>query len=233
MSRTSISFVLPMFNEKAGIADTIDRVTSLAREIAPDYEIVIADDASTDKSVDIAEEIAARDPHVKVIRLKKNTKFGGALKAGIERARKDVILYTDSDLPVKSKDIRAALRLLNGADIVTGYSTARKDASTRRVIMSKVYNALVRTLFRSRIKDINSGFKIYKRAIFSKIELHSKSPFINVEIFMKARRHHFKTKQYPLVFKHRDRGKSYIARPAVVLATFTDMIKFRLGMYNR
>src|SRR3989338_8665417 len=152
--RYNISLVLLMYNESANIEEALNRLSNLAREMCADYEIVIVDDASTDGCGDIVDKLSSKDPRIKLIRLKTNTRFGGALREGLKNASKDIILYTDSDLPVKDEDIKKALELLDRADIITGYSLAIKDASLKRIIMSKAYNFLVELLFDLRIKDI-------------------------------------------------------------------------------
>lgn len=228
MTRYNISFVLPMFNEAENIEDTIRKVTALAGEICADYEIVVVDDASTDGSGDIVDKAGETDKHVKSLRLKKNTKFGGALKYGLKNAAKDIVVYTDSDLPAKLEDIKKALELLDGADIVTAYSLVIKDASLKRIIMSKVYNFLVRLLFGLKLRDINSGLKIYKREVVSPLELMSNSPFVDVEIFAEARKRGFKIKQYGLIFDLRTKGTSTISRLSVVARTFWDMLAYKV-----
>ncbi|MCQ9207129.1 MAG: glycosyltransferase family 2 protein [Omnitrophica bacterium] len=225
----SISFVIPMYNESGAIADTIERLTGAAKGLTDDYEIIVSNDASTDNSGAIVDEISRKDPHVKAEHLKKNTKFGGALKAGIYRARKDIIVYTDSDFPIRPEDIREALLLLQGCDMVTAYSKIKKGETFRRVIMSKVYNFLIQFLFRTNIKDINSGFKIFKRKVFKNMRLISESPFIDVEIFVRALKRNFTVKQYPIIFRNREHGKSYISRAPVILRTMTDMLRFKFS----
>ncbi len=227
MNLKSVSFVIPMYNEAGGIESTVKSIARMAEQLTEDYEIILADDASSDDSAAIADRIAAKDPRVKVEHLKVNTKFGGALKAGLKRAAKDVVVYTDSDLPITFHDVKGALSLLEGADIVTAYSRVRKGETLKRVIMSKVYNFLIQFLFKANIRDINSGFKIYKRKVFTDMDIISKSPFVDVEIFVRAIRKKFTIKQYPVIFKHREAGASYISRPAVILATIRDMLKFK------
>jgi glycosyltransferase involved in cell wall biosynthesis len=230
MTKYSVSYVLPMYNEAANIEDMLNRLSAIAKDICDDYEIVVADDASTDGCQDMAQALADTDPHIKCVRLEKNTKFGGALAAGLKAASKEVIVYTDSDLPVKEEDMKKALELLDGADIVTGYSLAIKDASLKRIVMSKVYNFLVGLLFGLKIRDINSGFKIYKRKAVEGLDLKSKSPFVDVEIFAEAAKRGFKVSQYGLVFELRTKGRSTISRPGIVARTFYDMIKYRIGL---
>lgn len=227
MAIKSVSFVFPMYNEAANISATVKRASLLARSMADDYEIVIADDASTDGSGDIVDAIAAKDPHVKSVRLSKNSKFGGALNAGLMAATKDVVVYTDSDFPAKEEDIKKAASMLEGADVVTAYSLVIKDSSLKRIIMSKTYNFLVKLFFGLRIRDINSGLKIYKRQVLKGMNLISRSPFIDVEIFAEAAKRGFKIGQYGLIFDRRTGGVSTISRPSVVARTFWDMLRYR------
>jgi glycosyltransferase involved in cell wall biosynthesis len=224
---SSVSFVFPMFNERENIEETVRRASKLAAEISGDYEIIIADDASTDGSGDAADALAAKDNRVMSVRLEKNTKFGGALKAGLQAASKDVVVYTDSDFPAKEEDIKKALALLESADVVTAYSIVIKDTSLKRIIMSKVYNFLVRALFGLNIKDINSGLKIYRRAVLQGMKLRSRSPFVDVEIFAEAAKRGFKIAQYGLIFELRTKGASTISRTSVVARTFWDMLAYR------
>ncbi|MDP8299167.1 MAG: glycosyltransferase family 2 protein [Candidatus Tantalella remota] len=225
----SISFVLPMFNESENIGATIAALTALAGELAfKDYEIVVVDDASTDNAVDIVERISAEDPRVKSFRLSENTKFGGAFSEGFRRATKDVIVYMDSDLPVSIEDIKASLPLIVEADIVTGYSSVKKGDTLKRKVISGIYNLMVQTLFGLHIKDINSGYKVVKRDIVKDAEFISRSPFVDVELFLHAKRKDARVRQYPLVFLQRTGGKSYIAGLPIIWATFTDMIKVRI-----
>jgi len=227
VKKYNISFVLPMFNEAENITETIRRVTDLARDICDDYEIVVADDASKDGSGDIVDSLALEDSHIKSIRLKKNTKFGGALKAGLENASKELVVYTDSDLPAKEEDIKKALELLSGADIVTAYSLVIKDASIKRIVMSRAYNFLVSLFFGLKIRDINAGLKIYRKEVLKGLGLKSKSPFIDVEIFAEAVKRNFRIKQYGLIFELRTKGESTISRPGIVARMFWDMVKYR------
>ena len=229
MNRYRISFVLPMYNEAENITDTIERVSALAKDICDDYEIVVADDASTDGSGEVVERLAAKDGHIRPVRLKKNSKFGGALAAGLAAASKDIVLYTDADLPAKEDDIKRALTLLDGADIVTAYSLVIKDASLKRIMMSKVYNFLVQLLFGLHLRDINSGLKIYKRSAIQGLTFRSKSPFIDVEIFAEAVKRGAKIKQYGLIFELRTKGESSISRMSVVMCTFRDMLAYKFS----
>ena len=223
----SISFVLPMFNESDNIERTICMLEDLAGKIADDYEIVIVDDASTDTSASIVEGISGEDSTVKLLRMDKNTKFGGAFAKGFKNASKDIILYVDSDLPVGEEDIKESLPLIEEADIVTGYSKVKKGDTLKRKVISGVYNFIVEVLFSLRVKDINSGYKVVKRSLIEDLDFISHSPFVDVELFLHAKKRGARIKQYPLIFNERTAGKSYISSIPMIWATFTDMIKVK------
>lgn len=229
MKIDSLSFVFPMYNEAANIRKTVQRAASFARQICADYEIIVVDDASTDSSGDIVDHLASQDSRIRSMRLKANTKFGGALCEALRSASKDIIIYTDADFPAKEEDIKKALELLDEADVVTAYSLVIKDASLKRIIMSKVYNFLVGFLFGLHIRDINSGLKIYKKEVLRDLVLRSKSPFIDVEIFREAVKRNFKISQFGLIFELRTEGISTISRPGVVARTFWDMLSYKFS----
>jgi len=190
---------------------------------------VVSDDASTDDSADIVKSMAAKDNRIKLVCLTQNSKFGGALNAGLMAASKDVVVYTDSDLPAKEEDIKKAIELLEGADIVTAYSLVIKDASFKRIVISKVYNFLVQLLFGLSLRDINSGLKVYRRNILEGMKLKSQSPFIDVEIFSEALKRGARIRQYGLVFDLRTKGHSRISRPSVIVRTFRDMLTYKFS----
>ncbi|MBL7072883.1 MAG: glycosyltransferase family 2 protein [Candidatus Omnitrophica bacterium] len=224
----SISFVLPMFNESQNIERTIGTIRNLASELTDEYEIVIVDDASTDAGARIVEVMKKNDPTVRLFCLKTNTKFGGAFAKGFEEAKKDVIVYMDSDMPVKLEDIKASVPLIADFDIVTGYSKVKKGDTFFRKIVSGTYNFLVESLFALDVKDINSGYKVVRNSVTEGIKFVSRSPFVDVELFMHAKRKNCTIHQYPLIFMPREGGKSHIARLPVILATFRDMLKIKL-----
>ena len=226
--KPSISFVLPMFNERDGIQRAVHTVRLLAGELADDYEIIVVDDASTDGCDDIAEAMAADADDIRLYRLQKNTKFGGAFAKGFKTAAKDVIVYMDSDIPAGPDDIRASVLSMGDADIVTACSKVRKGDDLRRRLMSYIYNLMVQCLFGLNVRDVNSGYKIVKRTLIEDLDFISTSPFVDVELFLHARKKGATVRQFPLVFVRRVSGRSRVATLPVVFATLRDMLKVKV-----
>ena len=221
----SISFVLPMYNESANIERAVTLLKNLAEPLTEDFEIIVVDDASKDASAAIVQDMAGYDDRIKLYRMEKNTKFGGAFAEGFKRASKEIIVYMDSDLPVSREDITASIEMIEEADIVTAVSSVEKGDTPFRKFISEGYNNLVRSLFGLNIKDINSGYKIVRKELVRDIEFISKSPFVDAELFMHAIKKTARIKEYSLIFRTRSAGKSHIASLPIISATFRDMIK--------
>ncbi len=228
---TPVSLILPMFNESACVDATLARVISEFERDYVEFEIIVADDASTDDSAKRVQQWSARDPRVKLVRLPHNQCFGGALRAGLAFASKEFLIYTDFDLPVALESLPRLLEAFNDADVLTGYSdSGAKYANWRSKLISKGYNFLVRTLFGLHLRDINFGFKALRRSVWDKLYLHSRSPFVDAELFVLAQRAGFRLKEIPVPFHQRDMGTSHIRRLDVIAATFIDMARVRLRL---
>ena len=142
-----LSIFFPMWNEEEYIGRTIAAATEICGilvdtlEIA-DYELLIVDDASTDATPELAEQLAAADPHVRVIHHETNRKLGGSIKTGLANVTGDIVLYTDADLPFDMAELRRAFRILRNyeADILSAYRLDRTGEGLRRAVYSFVYN---------------------------------------------------------------------------------------------
>jgi glycosyltransferase involved in cell wall biosynthesis len=223
--KKSISFVMPMYNESANIEKAITLFKNLASTITEDFEIIVVDDASSDGSAGIVQDMAGYDNRIKLYRMKRNTKFGGAFAEGFKRASKEIIVYMDSDMPVGPEDIRSSIDMIDDADIVTAVSRVEKGDTAFRKFISEGYNNLVRNLFGINVRDINSGYKIVRRELIKDIKFISQSPFVDAELFMHALKKNARIKEYSPIFRSRAAGRSHIASVPMILATFRDIVK--------
>lgn len=229
-----LSVFFPMWNEQ----DYISRAIEAAREECDalmaegeiaDYEVIIVNDASTDRTGEIAAEIAAADPRVKVVTHPENRKLGGSMKSGYEAATGDLVLYTDADLPFDMHDVHKAIRLLRyyNADIVSAYRFDRTGEGYVRTVYSSLYNLLVRVLFGVRFRDINFAFKVCRRSVFDKVVLRSEGSFIDAELIVKAKRHGFEVIQFGVDYFPRTRGVSTLSSPAVIVKILREAFQLR------
>jgi glycosyltransferase involved in cell wall biosynthesis len=224
----------PMWNEE----EYIHRALHSAREACQtlidageigDYELLVIDDASTDRTGAMADEIAAADPRVRVVHHPRNRKLGGSLKTGFASARGDLVLYTDADLPFDMDELQKACRLMRHyeADIVCAYRFDRTGEGYVRVVYSTIYNVLVRVLFGVRIRDINFAFKLCRRRVLDEITLVSEGSFIDAELVIRTIGSGGKVVQFGVDYFPRTRGVSTLSSPAVIVKILREMRAIR------
>jgi glycosyltransferase involved in cell wall biosynthesis len=224
----------PMWNEQ----EYIERAVGAAREACEaliaageieDFEVLIIDDASTDDTPKLADEMAAADRRVRVVHHPRNRKLGGSLKTGYAEARGDLILYSDADLPFDMDELVKACRVMRHyeADIVSAYRFDRTGEGYVRVVYSAIYNLLVRCLFGVRVRDINFAFKLTRRRVLDKLTLESEGSFIDAELIVRAIRHGFKVVQFGVDYFPRTRGVSTLSSPAVIVKLLREMFALR------
>jgi glycosyltransferase involved in cell wall biosynthesis len=225
----SISVVFPMFNEEDYIRRAVRAASAILAEITPDHEIVIVDDASTDRTPQIAEELALADPRIKVVRNPVNRKLGGTLRAGYAAATKQLVAYTDTDLPFDLQELGRAVRLLEyqEADVLSAYRFDRTSEGLLRTVYSFFYNALVRALFGLPIKDVNFSFKLFRRSLLDEFPLVSEGSFIDVEFLVRARNAGASIIQIGVDYFPRSRGVSTLSSPGVIVRILREMLQLR------
>ena len=222
---TSVSLVLPMFNESESVDYTLQQALENLEQNFLDFEIIVADDGSTDNCAAKVQSWCERDPRIVLIRIPHNQRFGVALRNGLAAASKDVVIYTDFDLPVALDFLPKVLDALVFTDIVTGYSAEQaKNLSWGSRLLSRGYNRLVHTLFRLPLRDVNFGFKAMHKSVCEQLELGSRSPFVDAEMFIQARRSGYSITEIAVPFVRRKLGVSRIRRFNVVAWSLLDMV---------
>lgn len=225
MINKSISLIFPMYNEKDYLPRAIGLANAVLSDTTNDYEILIVDDASTDGSGQMADEISRQDRRIKIFHHQKNRKLGGALKTGFYNATKDIIVYTDIDLPFDLQKLREVLPLIEEADIVKGYRLGNRESWVRK-IYSWTYNWLVQFMFRLNVRDVNFAFKIFKRQLLREITLRSEGSFINAEFLAKAKRLGYIVKEVGLEYHPRTFGLSRLSSVGVIIKILFEMLRF-------
>ncbi|MFY9825978.1 MAG: glycosyltransferase family 2 protein [Thermoanaerobaculia bacterium] len=225
-SRPSVSLVIPMFNEEENIEHAIDFAVDALERHAGDYEIVVVDDASEDRSPEIVARLAAANPRIRVQRHEVNRKLGASLKTGFAAARKDLVLYMDADLPFDPDVVGRAIQALQvtRADLIAGYRLDRTTEGLKRTLYSYLYNSLIGLLFGWPHRDINFSFKLIRREVLEAIELKSEGSLIDAELIVKAKNLGFVIQQLGLDYFPRTRGRSTLSSPAVIVKIFRELL---------
>jgi glycosyltransferase involved in cell wall biosynthesis len=216
-----------MFNEELNIEHAMNAAVEACTKYSDDYEIIIVDDASTDRSPFLVACRAAENPRIRMIRHERNRKLGGSLKTGFAAATKDLVLYMDADLPFDPDALGRAMRAMEvtGADLIAGYRLDRTLEGLRRTLYSYLYNGLIGVLFGWPHRDINFSFKLMKREVLEVVELKSEGSLIDAELIVKAKNRGFTIQQIGLDYFPRIRGQSHLSSPRVILKIFAELVK--------
>jgi glycosyltransferase involved in cell wall biosynthesis len=161
----AVSVVMPVWNERASIRRVVE---DLAREVPPvagPTEIVVVDDASTDGTADVLAELAEQVDGLDVHRLERNRGHGGAVRAGLERARGDWIFQLDSDGQFVVAEFARLWERREDADLVLGVRAHRRDPA-HRLVLSRAVRLTVAGLTRRRVRDPNVPFRLFRRALW-------------------------------------------------------------------
>lgn len=168
-----LSLVIPIKDERDNLTRLHERCTAAVAPLGRSYEIVVVDDGSADDSYELLQSLAARDPHVKVVRLKRNFGQSAAMQAGIDWSQGDVVITLDGDLQNDPADIPMMLETLNeGYDAVLGLRAKRHDSLWIRKIPSLLGNWLIRKVTGVHIKDLGCTLRVMKRDLAESIPLY-------------------------------------------------------------
>ncbi len=168
-----VSIVIPIHNEEPHLAELYTRIVEVLEAASPAFEIVFVDDASTDGSFRLLEQMALMDGRVAVIQLRRNFGQTGALAAGFDAARGEIIVAMDGDLQHDPADIPALLEKIGqGYDLVSGWRSPRVDNLLTRRFPSAVANWCMRKISGVPIHDFGTTFKAYRRDVIKGVNLY-------------------------------------------------------------
>src|ERR1700752_4371543 len=167
------SIVVPFHNEEENVTALYDRLKAVMEQIGDNFELVLVDDGSSDRTYKLLEEIAAVDSRVRVGKLRRNFGQTSALAAGFDNASGEFILAMDGDLQHDPAEIPGFLeKLEEGYDVVSGWRKHRVDNLLLRKISSRCANWLMAKLSGVKIHDFGTTFKAYRRELLSQLPLY-------------------------------------------------------------
>jgi len=169
-----LSIVIPIKDERANLRPLHERIGAALRPCSLSYEIVLVDDGSSDGSHLEMEALAALDPRVKVVRLRRNFGQSAAMQAGFDFATGDVIVTMDGDLQNDPADIPMLLDMLKAGDCdaVFGLRADRQDTFINRKLPSQLGNWLIRKVTGVNIKDMGCTLRALKKDLAKSLSLY-------------------------------------------------------------
>jgi glycosyltransferase involved in cell wall biosynthesis len=171
MLMPDLSFVVPVYNERESISQLADEIATACANLSKRWELYFVDDGSTDRSAGAIEAVQKKYPQVGLLRMRRNFGKAAALSAGFAVSSGAIVFTLDGDLQDDPKEIPKFLAELDkGFDCVTGWKVARQDP-VDKTLPSKVFNYIVRKMTGVYLRDINCGFKAYRREALEGLEL--------------------------------------------------------------
>lgn len=204
-----ISVVLPAYNEEESLESCVNAYYPILEKMVRDFEIILVNDGSSDRTADICAGLARKFKKLNVITKAKNEGYGFAIRDGFKIAKFDLVFFTDADRQFDIGDLEDMLGYSDKFDLVIGYRKDRKDTLDRK-IASLCYNLLIRSIFRLKVRDINCAFKIFHKNIFERISIESNQYVVNTEILVKALALGYSIKEVGVSHFLRYRGKSKV-----------------------
>jgi glycosyltransferase involved in cell wall biosynthesis len=225
----SLSIVLPAYNEEENIAGAVEEVSTVAQQLGMDYEIILVNDGSADRTGEIARELEQRIPNFRLVEHYPNRGYGGSLKAGFAAATKDLIAFIPADKQFVFGEITRFLDKIEQADIVSGYRANRQDSLIRK-FNALGWNTLVRLLFGYLCRDIDCGFKLFRREILKHVTIVSQGAMIDTEFLAGAKARGFRIAEVEVTHLPRVAGHPTGANVKVIVRAFRDLASFRLRL---
>jgi glycosyltransferase involved in cell wall biosynthesis len=225
----SISVIIPLYNEKDSLVELYQGVVAEISLHTSDYEILFVDDGSVDGSFETLLELQSRDPHVRILRLRRNFGKSAALAAGFRMAKGDIIITLDADLQDQPKEMGKLLAKLDeGYDLVSGWKKDRKDSFKKRTA-SRIFNWTTSLLTGVPLHDINCGFKAYRRRVIEEIKVYGEMHrFIPVLASYRG----FRVGEVPVLHRARPYGKSKYGATRMFGGFFDLLTVIMLTRYN-
>jgi len=224
--KVAISVFLPCYNEEENVERTAANALEVLEAISNDYELIIVNDGSRDRTGEIARRLAGANPRIRVVDHPVNRGYGGALQSGFRTATKELVFYTDGDGQFDMKELPPLLPLIKQCDIVSGYRMNRQDNFIRK-INAWCWGRLVNFVFSMHIRDVDCSFKLYKRVIFDNIKMRSNGALIDAEVLARAQRKGYKIIQRGVHHYPRIAGKATGAKLSVILRAFKELMALR------
>ena len=226
----SLSVVLPAYNEEAVIATTIARVFQALSRMVADFEILVVNDGSKDRTGAIVAAIAAQEPRVRLITHQVNQGAGAALVSGFIRASKAYTFYMDSDGQFDIYDLVRLLPHVGEYDGVFGYRLDRQDSWIRK-LNAWGWKQVVRFVFNVRIRDIDCAFKIFRTDYFRQVSLEARGALLLTEAVYKFVRLGYTYTEVSVKHLPREGGQPSGAKPSVILRAFKEMFYYASKWY--
>jgi glycosyltransferase involved in cell wall biosynthesis len=231
-----LSFFFPARDEELNVAPMIARALEVLPNYADRVEVTVVDDGSRDATGELADALARTDPRVTVIHHRPGRGYGGAVRSGLASATQPFIFFTDGDQQFDVADFGTlAAALAPGVDAVLGYRLTLAYGPWH-VLVSRVYNRVIRLLFAGGWRDVDCAFKLFRADVFERVpltEVRSNGAFFSPELLITLRAHGIVMREVGIPHHPRLHHEPKGAPPKVILKAIRDLLLLRLSLWLR
>lgn len=231
-----LSIFFPFWNEEDNIENVVKQAIPIAENVAKKWEIIMVDDGSSDKTLEIAERLAKENENLRIVSHQPNRGYGAALTSGFLHARYEITVFIDGDGQFDFSEVTKLLEKIDSSDIVIGYRQKRRDHQLfKRLLLMNLLKMGDLLLFHFSFRDIDCGFKMFKRGAIEKLlPLRSEGAMITTEILAKAKRKKLKITEVGVTHYPRKLGHQTGANfPVIVRAVLESLVLWYDLHYGR
>ncbi|MBW2173554.1 MAG: glycosyltransferase family 2 protein [Deltaproteobacteria bacterium] len=232
MHDISLSVFFPCYNEELNIEGLILEAIQVLDRSVREYEILVINDGSTDRTVLIADRLIEEHEHVRVIHHSNNRGYGAALISGFSNSIHEWVFFTDGDRQFLISEIELLLNHIDDHDLIIGFREARRDP-WHRILYGHLWTRLVQLLFDIEVRDINCAFKLVRKTTLDSITLHSSGALISTELLVRATFSGASIRQMGVSHRPRMFGRQTGGNPQVILKAFMELFKLRRELAGR
>jgi glycosyltransferase involved in cell wall biosynthesis len=224
---------MPAYNEAENIEPMVEEATPALEANADEYEIIVVDDGSSDGTADVTRRVMESHPYVRLVEHPVNQGFGAAVFSGFTNAEKDWIFYTDADRQFVLSELERFVPHMDKADLIAGYRAPRRDPFMR-VFYGKGWSALCTLLFGYTVRDVDCGFKLFRRDIIQSLAptIASRGATFSIEWLVRAKRAGYRFVELPVTHRPRVVGSQTGANINVITRAFRELVQVRLQLWR-
>lgn len=222
----------PCYNEEKNIEELVDKAKAAMAHITDDFEIILVNDGSRDRTAEVIDRLAQADPRIKGVHHVKNLGYGRAVRSGFKAATKDWVFFSDGDLQFDLTELKAFVPHTERSDGVIGYRKKRAEGFGRAG-NAYLFKLFVNLVFRLGVRDINCAFKLIRNSRVRQLELISGGAMINTELLLKLKRTGLRFVELPVHHYPRRYGTPTGADIKVIFKAAVESLKLFISVRGR
>ena len=221
----SLSIVLPAYNEESVIGATLERVLNELATWVKDFEVIVVNDGSTDRTGAILSAITEAEPRVRVVTHERNQGYGSALADGFAAATKELTFFMDSDGQFDIRELDRLLIFIDEYDAVIGSRLDRQDSWMRK-LNAWGWKRLIGWVLGVHVRDVDCAFKLLHTEFLHEHPLETRGAMINAELLYKMERFGYTFREVGVHHLPRQGGRATGARPGVILRALRELFVY-------